>query len=244
MCNHLIQWCKRNRLILIALFALLVSEAILACVIWVSGYWFWAGGRETFGPLSSYILTWLSIAIASIAALGTVFAFSATRESYEVAKESLELTRAMQRPFLAWKASPLITIMPNMVKLELKIENTGSMPASDVHAYIQFFDKDEVITEDNLSSKYPPPIEQSVLEGYKFFFLLPNHTFIKDVVLDLGQKSHLDLWENIKNEKVKVRLCIVYKGVDRKHTTIQTGLLQKQIETELLTMPILPQKWD
>ena len=95
-----------------------------------------------------------------------------------------------------------------------------------------------------MSTKYPPLIEQSVLEGYDCFFLLPNHTFIKDCVFDLRQKSHLDLWENIKNEKVKVRLRIMYKGVDRKHITIQTGHLLKQTGIELLTRPIVPQKWD
>ena len=165
-------------------------------------------------------------------------------ESSELARESLELTRAMQRPFLAWKASPLVNITPDMIKLEFKIENTGSMPASDVHAYVQFFDEDERVTDDNLSSKYPPLIEQSVVEGYDCFFLLPSHTLIKDCVLDLRQKNHLDLWENIKNEKVKVRLRIMYKGVGRKHVTIQTGHLLKQIGTELLTTPIVPQEWD
>lgn len=131
-----------------------------------------------------------------------------------------------------------------MIKLEFKIENTGSMPASDVHAYIQFFDEDEEVTEDNLSSKYLPPIEQSALEGYDCLFLLPNHTLLKDCVLDLRQKSHLDLWENINNEKVKVRLRIMYRGVGRKHITIQTGRLLKQIGTELPTTPIVPGKWD
>jgi len=84
---------KRHWAIIISNFAILLGVGGIACLIWFSGDWFFAGSRETFGPLNSYIFIWVSIAIAAIAALNAGTASI-------IASRSLRLTRATTRPFL------------------------------------------------------------------------------------------------------------------------------------------------
>ena len=74
--------------IAVVLSAVFMIGGILSWLIWTLG-----GGRETFGPLSSYIFISLSLIIATAAAASSAI-------SSMIASSSLKLTRATQRPFL------------------------------------------------------------------------------------------------------------------------------------------------
>jgi hypothetical protein len=71
-----------RRHIVLANLGLLLLVLIFAIVIWRSGQWFLAGSVETFGPLHNYSFIWLSIAIASVAALNSIFAATITSDTH------------------------------------------------------------------------------------------------------------------------------------------------------------------
>jgi hypothetical protein len=185
-----------------------------------------------------------TLLVGSIGVIIAAFSLWLARRSLQKTGEALELTRAMIRPFLAFTGSPVVNANENIVRLEFKIKNTGSTPASDIHAYIQFFTIDEVVTEDNVSNRYVPPSEASPLESYDCLFLFPDHIIIKDYVLDLLQKDNWEHWQDINNKKTKFRIRINYKGIDGQHSVIQTGRILGQAGNELLVAQIPPQKSD
>ena len=140
--------------------------------------------------------------------------------------------------------SEALSVYPSKahVTLTLKIQNSGSLPASDIHVNIDFFDKDEEVTEDNRSSQYPQAIRQWSSELPLVF---PNRFYYQDYILDLDESSDVELWDNIRSGKAKFRLCIKYASLGRKHETIQTELLAKPDWKEgLILVPVPPQKWE
>jgi len=117
--------------IAVVLSAVLIIGGILSWLIWTLG-----GGRETFGPLSSYFFICLSIVIATIAALNAAIASV-------VASKSLELTRATTRPFLTITGGKYEGVMQRM---QLRIENTGLLPADDMSLEIETIEPKNIVS--------------------------------------------------------------------------------------------------
>ena len=202
-------------------------EVILASIIWFSGAWFFAGSRETFGPLNSYIFIWLSIIIATMAVINSIVAITLANET--------------QRPWLymiGGKVTPYernhrYTVLPFI------LSNSGSLPATNVDSHIDFFANDEEITEDNESRVFEVPTREEETP-----MLLPNDTYTEGFVLDIQNPNDRQLLDCIKQGKTKVRFRVSYESLSRKHLTIQTDRLSKlEWEADLVLTPIPPQKW-
>lgn len=233
MSGKLIEWCKHN--VIPTTLIVLGVEVIVACLIW-----FIFGGRQTFGPLNTYVIVCSSVVIASIAALNSMFASISARDSLVTTRQSLELTRKMIRPFLSSSDVIPVSRIGNNVTLTLKITNSGSLPSNDTHADIDFFDEDEEVTEDNLSNKYHRPDRT-----YEYSLVFPNNHYYEVYILDLQDKYDVELWENINKGKIKFRLRIIYTSFDNEHVTIQTEHIAKpEWVGKLQTLPVLPQKWE
>ena len=234
MSNRLIEWCKHN--VIRTNLILLVGEVIFASLIWLI-----FGGRQTFGPLNTYVIVCVSVVIASIAALNSIFASINARDSLTATRKSLELTRKMIRPFLSMSdvMIPVSRIGDN-VTLTFKIENSGSLPSNDAHADIDFFDEDEEVTEDNLSNKYRRPDRTG-----DHSLVFPNNHYYELFILNLQDKDDVELWRNITKGKAKFRLRIMYTTFDNEYITIQTEHIAKpELVEKLQLLPILPQRWE
>lgn len=83
---------------------------------------------DNYGP--DITLMWLAIIIAAIAAVAALESLRATRES-------LELTRATQRPFLTYKNFELKLTSDNSATILTVICNTGVYPADSVSVSIE-----------------------------------------------------------------------------------------------------------
>lgn len=196
------EWFRRNWLLII----IVVGEVILAYLIWLSGDWFFGGSRQTFGPLNSYIFIWLSIVIASIAALSSV-------RASEMASKSLELTRATTRPFMTYSKFG-ITFPSDLAILHIWICNTGVHPADNVSVDIALF---TIASKDGKEQPLTSPFRTSAL-----FF--PK----QELIFSFGVEDpkHVDL---IKAEKTLVRISIDYQYTltGTKHQTVQAFKLLK-----------------
>jgi hypothetical protein len=205
--------------------------------------WFIFDGRQTFGPLNTYVIVCLSVVVASIAALNSMFASVSAHDSLVTTQESLELTRATQRPFLSLYPEPRPVISEtNKALIEFKIQNSGSLPASDVKAELTFYDKNDEVTEDNRSKKYP---SESQLTGS--FLVFPNTYIHEEYELNLSDIDDVKLLQNMERGNIKFRIHITYKNLDSECLTIQTEqitrLVQRSGTRKLETIPIPPQKW-
>ena len=174
---------------------------------------------------NQYIIPIIALVVASIAAIGTLV--------------SLKLTRDTIRPFI-YKADDIVVERPTgQIKLIFNIYNSGSLPGEDVHTDITFFDKDEKITEKNLSNTYEAEVVKS-----KPSIIFPNSKHFRNFVLDLSQENDLKLWNNILQGTTKCRVRTTYKSLGRNHITIQTEELAKvEWAKEIVTKPVPPQKW-
>lgn len=206
---------------------LVTVEVALASLIWFSGACFFAGSRETFGPLNSYIFIWLSIIIATMAVINSVFATTLANET--------------QRPWLymiggnitATERDNRYTVLPFILC------NSGPLPATNIDSHIDFFANEEEITEDNESRVF-----KVATSGEETPMLLPNDTYTEEFVLDNQNPNDGQLLDCIKQGKTKVRFRISYESLSRKHLTIQTYRLSKlEWQEDLALIPIPPQKW-
>jgi len=175
----------------------------------------------------TYATTLLTLIVAGTAAIAAAL--------------SLKWAYNTVRPFLSSPGgSTSVNITQDTVILTFEIQNTGSMPGSDVYSEIDFFNQDEEVTEDNISTKYLPSTRQS---GKLLVF--PNNSYYEKYILNLNDKGDKELWENITIGKVKFRIRIMYSGFGRKFITIQTEQVVKlKGEETLQTVPVPPQKWE
>lgn len=219
------QWFRNN--IIWTNIILIAVEVILASIIWRSGDWFFAGSRETFGPLNSYIFIWLSIIIATMAAINSIFATTLANET--------------QRPWLYMIGDKVTPDERNnrYTALPFILSNSGSLPATNIHCDIDFFANEEKVTEDNKSRVFEVAIKREEPP-----MLLPNGTYTEQYVLDIQNPNDLRLLDCMKQGKAKVRFRISYESLSRKHLTIQTDeLSQLELEENPTFKPIPPQKW-
>lgn len=156
---HIVGWCRRH--IILTNLIVLVCEVVLAVLIW-----FVFNGSQAFGSVNSYAFIWLSIVIASVAALSSMFgsvsehdSLTVTTQSLERTTEALELTRATTRPFLNVSTPKSIVAQSSM---ELVICNTGNIPADRVEILCTLctMEKEEVVKEYELTpwTKQAPSI--------------------------------------------------------------------------------------
>jgi len=179
-------WPSRNWLIVNII--VVVGEISLACLIWFSGEWFLAGSRETFGPLNSYIFIWLSIVIATIAALNTVMASL-------IASKSLELSRATTRPSLTLQEADIIA--PETL-VRLVVKNTGTLPAENGKFKVNIIpiqepDRPEIILEGEIPLLFPNDEMGLFLPTDKEIIQVPMTTSDFASLVNSGTEIHFRL---------------------------------------------------
>lgn len=218
MCKRLSEFINKERttsqrfwLILSANIIILVLEGFFAWLFWVS-----FNGRVTFGPLNSYIFIWLSIGIASMAALSSVIASFIASSSLELAKgslkltrDSLELTRATTRPFLSIAKATFRSISPNgKSEVKLLLCNTGALPANKVSIELELYQlENEGANETSLGiRKQNLPIFLPKEERGVIFSVAPQ---IADLVAEKGRQML---------QVVRIK----YQSVDKECNTFRT----------------------
>lgn len=192
------KWFRRNWLWIIVV----VGEVILACLIWLSGDWFFGGSRQTFGPLNSYIFIWFSIVIATIAALNSV-------RASDVASKSLELTRATQRPFLNVESDVTCYMYPKSIgRIIVGINNKGNFPADEVSASCEMR-RIKRSAVDNFSIPFQ--------DGKEYY---PSYCFPDDDIQYFFEKGGIQMEHE---DKLEVYITIKYKNklTEEKHKTIR-----------------------
>jgi len=172
-----------------------------------------------------YAISISALLVASIAAVGTLL--------------SLKWTRETIRPFLSFSGDVKVDKTQYWVTLTFTIENSGSLPASDIYTEIDFFNENEEVTKDNLSSKYPP-----LKRRPEVTMVFPNKPTYANYALDLRDIADKELWQDISNGKVTVRLRIRYKNMSKEYITIQTEKVEKLEQArQVQLIPSFPQKW-
>lgn len=236
MNNRLTQWFQRH--IVITMLSIFAVCLIAATLIWWSGAWFWSGGRETFGALSAYVFNWIAFAIASVAAAGSVFAFAATRDSHTLTRESLELTRATNRPFVSCTGAITKHSQGNNVVLSFPIHNSGSLPADDAYVEIAPFHTSEHVAEHNQSNVYTRPSRKRQTAT-----IFPEVEHEELLRLDLTVPSDKQLWQDIQGGVAQLRVRITYKRMGLECVTIQTMGVLRVAGRGVMVVPKPPQKW-
>jgi len=199
----MLRWCRRHPLP--AHLILFAFVAIIAALCWCSGEWFFSGSRVTFGPLNSYVFIWVSIFVASAAALNSLLASSIASE--------------VQRPFL------------NISKIYVQWSRTDGQPSTINYFVVDVlnagvFPADNVSVDFNIwrenidKKKYPLIIKRSTTSVY--FPSLDNITLFfeepveeEKIVVDSGGKL-----------QVKTVLSYRNKLTNRTHKTVREYKVQ------------------
>ena len=199
---------------------LIISGLYIAFLMWVA---------KTYDIILAISLG--ALAVATAAAISNLL--------------SLKWSRDTIRPFLSCQHAHIKTTIvtakvgSEQVNIPFRICNSGSLPAANINTDIDFFERDEEVSDSNQSNKFEIatriPIEP---------MLLPNAEYIVSYILDLPKSNDAMLWENLKNGKVKVRIKISYECLGKKFLTIQTEEISgPSYEKGLIASPIPPQKW-
>jgi len=101
-----------------------IVEIIIAILLWMLGDF-----STVFVNISVYILIWVAVLFASIAAVSSILASMSAHDSLVLTGKGLELTRASQRPFLNVMLTLARDFNRNRAYLYAEIENTGDIPA-------------------------------------------------------------------------------------------------------------------
>ena len=105
---------------------IIMLEIIVATMVWYFG-----GAEKAFQTVSNYVFLCASVVIASVAAVNSILASVTAHDSLMLTRDSLELTRATQRPFLAMINTKIIFAQTKS-RVEIIVTNTGSLPANAV----------------------------------------------------------------------------------------------------------------
>jgi hypothetical protein len=196
-------------------------EIALAVIIWYAG-----GGRATFQALNNYIFLCLSVVIASLAAIGSIFASMSAHDSLTLTQKSLELARATQRPFLTARTSS-IRLNDDHGEVFLVVTNTGSLPADRVFVEMTLW---------TLDSKAHERVLGAIKQDNAIYFPQANHKMLITVT-----KQPLKL---IREEKTGVRLTMKYqhKLGDESFETITTWNIAKETGSSNYSFKLDPQK--
>ncbi len=216
--SKLTSWCKSHKQILI-INATVVGVVVAIAVI----IWFCAGERTTFGPLNQYGFLWFSILIASIAAINAILALTVTRQS-------LELTRETQRPFLdvsgctpIWSHNTGNQTTVNYFVVQ--ISNTGVFPADNVSVLFNISDINDSNKKHLLALRKDIPS-----------ICFPNDGISNLIFEELAEGNKLTIQEG---GKIKAQIEIRYENklMHRSHKTIRSYLAQ-DISSENRIIPL------
>ena len=120
--RYALGWCRSHPARTTIIIA--IVEIIFASVLWIAG-----DLSTVFTNISSYILSWVAILFASIAAVGSILASMSAQDSLDATNKGLELSRAGTRPFLNVMLNLSRDFNRNRAYLYAEIENTGDLPA-------------------------------------------------------------------------------------------------------------------
>lgn len=115
-----------RRHIIITNGVIIVLEIIIAALVW-----YFSGAKTAFQTTSNYTFLCASVVIASVAAVNSILASVIAHDSLKLTQDSLELTRATQRPFLT-PTNLIITFAQTKSNLKAIVSNTGTLPAKNV----------------------------------------------------------------------------------------------------------------
>jgi hypothetical protein len=211
---------KRHWLIAIVNLAVWVGGGVFSYIIWIFG-----GGRETFGPLNSYIFIWLSIVIASTAALNSAVASV-------IASKALELTRATTRPFLTYLVGGIVLDEGNKVAfLRIVVSNKGNLPAEN--PFLQILqvthrsEAGEPTGTQELRNSIPEPSKlRELLKDKK---KMPDATFFPDETRQSTITFGPDMLREYQQSKcVAIAVVISYQSMQREYETIRWFLDDKE----------------
>lgn len=242
MCKPIKEFVKSGKASLKLIISLTVivvgAEVIIAILIWFSGDWFLGGSRQTFGPLHNYGFIWLSIVIASIAALNSWI-------MSHVASKSLELTRATQRPFLTYVVDNLILDESGTASLKIIVSNKGNLPAEK--PLLQLFQvahwskTGEPSTDtDKLKQSIPEPSKlKEVLRDKK---KEPDATYFPGEARPFTFTFGPNMLQIYKNSKcAAMAVLIFYQSMQREYETIRWFLNDKS-KPHKLQFTTIPEK--
>jgi hypothetical protein len=157
-------WCRSNpaRTTIIVI----VVEIVAATLLWIVG-----DLAEDYTNISSYILFWVVVLFASIAAVGSVLASMSAQDSLDATNKGLELTRASMRPFLNVMLTLAKDFNRNRAYLYAEIENTGDFPADGTSVKCEWYIQgNETIETQRLQAEkeFPSVIFPGVKTGPTF----------------------------------------------------------------------------
>jgi len=209
---------------------LLVVAIIFAVKI---GIIYWAGTAEALRDTAPY---W-SIIVACFAAAAALNALKTTRES-------LELTRNSQRPFLSVVSWGPISLKNTIVPIRLHILNSGILPANNMSAKLDFFAENELVKSDNSSNVYEVPEEVWHSDTVVF----PGGSVVSDSSLDQSDVKGKQIVDDIlAHRKIKIRARIKYKsnikGHIFDHETLVTSELRVSENNKYVFFSMPPQEW-
>jgi len=175
--------------------------------------------------------------VACLAAIAALNALSITRES-------LELTRNSQRPFLSVAGWQLIRLENSIVVIRLYILNSGILPASNMNAQIEFFAENELVELGNSSNVY----EAREWTGDNYTVVFPGGNITKEIYLDQNDvKDKQILADILAHRKIKIRTRVKYKsnikGRIFDHETLTTVELRTSEHNKVEFFSIPLQEW-
>lgn len=217
------------------------AEVTVQAILWVAAIilgikigFIAHSGTNTF---MEDVTPFFSLIIASIAANATISALRKTRES-------LELTRRSQRPFLSVVKWERISPENPIVYIRYHIHNTGVFPASNMSAELDFFAENELVKSENPSEVYAVPRKV----GHNDTVVFPGSSVIAVSSLDyndIGDKQILaDLmaYRNIKL-RAKIKYQSKINGHIVNYETLTTAELRDTGDQEYHLFSIAPQEW-
>lgn len=179
------------------------------------------------------ITPFMSLMIACVAANATINALRKTRES-------LELTRQSQRPFLSVVEWEVLPPQKGITDVRLHIHNSGILPANNMRAELDFFAKDESVNKENYSNTYVA----SKRVGHNQTVIFPNTSVTSVTHLDKEDIDDKQILSDLGNGCIKFRATIKYRscisGHCIDHITWVTGELR---ESRTGLFSISPQDW-
>jgi len=183
----------------------LILVAAFSIIIWKSGEWFFGGSRESFGPLHSYVFICLSIAIASLAALNSIYVSSITSDT--------------QRPFLV--INNITTLLSRQhdnitfKRSSIYIENKGPLPADKISILVK-------ITEEYGNKVY------YVLSPDKIIPVCFPNECIEDIIFRLKDNNISVPRECDLMLKTKIEITYENRLTNKRYRTIMSYHVQNE----------------
>jgi len=201
------------------------AEGILACLLWFSGEWFFSGSKETFGPLNNYVFIWLSILVATIAALNAVLAST-------IASDSQRPFVNVNRIHVNWSRNDSSPIA--VENFLIGINNAGVFPADQVSIFFNVCGSDGDKEKQHLFKMHE--------ENAAIYF--PNEDMPNLMFVEADTKDKLTVQSG---GKLQVKIIISYENklTQKTHKTVRNYLAEYNPEAQQCPIPITEEDyWD